>query len=102
MTDTFTIPIDLIESANVIGYHRVRPGRRVVAHAKVNDQPVCFIGHGLGTKRERWEYAATAFDGFLTAVEPGMVKDRNVQGPLQRETVAEFRARHGYELPVPS
>lgn len=100
MTDTFTIPIDLIESANVIGYHRARPGRRVVAHAQVNGKPVCLIGHGLGTKREGWEYAATAFDGFLAAVAPGMVGDRNVQGPLQRETVAEFRARHEYEMPV--
>lgn len=104
MTDTFTIPVDLIESANVIGYHRVRPGRRVVAYAHMNGpeswSPVCFIGRGLGTKREKWEYAATTFAGFLAAVEPGMVKDRNVQGPRQRETVAEFRARNGYELPV--
>ena len=98
--DTFTIPVAIIESANVIGYHRVRPGRRVVAHAQVNGKPVCFIGHGLGTKRERWECAATTFDGFLTAAEPGMVRDRNVQGPLPRETVAEFCKRHGYELPA--
>jgi hypothetical protein len=100
MTDTFTIPVDIIESANVIGYHRVRAGRRVVAHAQVNGKPVVFIGHGLGTKRERWEYADCAFNGFLAACEPGMVRDRNVQGPLQRETVAEFRARCGYQLPA--
>lgn len=98
MSGLFHVKADLIESANVIGYHRVRPGRRVVAHAQVNGEPVCFIGHGLGTKRERWEYAATAFTGFLAACEPGMVKDRNVQGPLERETVAEFRVRCGYEL----
>lgn len=98
--DTFTIPVDLIESANIIGYHRVRPGRRVVACAWVDDKPVVFIGHGLGTRREKWEYAATVFAGFLAACEPGMVSDRNVQGPLPRETVAQFRARHGYEPPA--
>lgn len=102
MSDSFHIPVDLIESAYVIGYHRARPGRRVVAHTQIDNESVCFIGHGLGTKRERWEYAATAFAGFMAAVEPGMVKDRNVQGPLPRETVAEFRARHKYELPVTS
>jgi hypothetical protein len=93
---TYTIPRHLIESADVIGYHRVRPGRRVVAHTQVNDKPVCFIGTGLGTKREKWEYAATAFDGFLEAVAPGMVRDHNLQGPRPRETVAEFRDRNGY------
>lgn len=100
MSGLFRVPPDLIESATVIGYSRDRPGRRVVAHGQVNDQPVCFIGRGLGTGREKWEYAATALDGFLTAAEPGMVRGRNVQGPLPRETVAEFRKRHGYELPA--
>ena len=100
MSGLFRVTPNLIESANVLGYHRSRPGRRVVAHAQVNGEPVVFIGHGLGTKRERWEYAATALDGFLTAAEPGMVSGRNVQGPLERETVAAFRKRHGYELPA--
>ena len=100
MSGLFRVNPGLIESATVIGYHRVRPGRRVVAHAQVDGSPVCFIGHGLGTGREKWEYAATAFDGFLAAAEPGMVRDRNVQGPLRRETVEEFRKRHGYELPA--
>jgi len=99
MKDTFTIPRELLESADVIGYHRIRAGRRVVAHAQIDAKPVCFIGTGVGTKRERWEYSATAFDGFLEAAAPGMVRDRNVMGPKVRETVAEFRKRHGYEVP---
>lgn len=99
MSESIHIPVDLIESANVIGYHRVRPGRRVVAHAQVDGKPVCFIGVGVGTKRERWG-RVSALAGFLQAAESGMVRDRNVQGPLPRETVSEFRARHEYELPV--
>jgi hypothetical protein len=97
MNEAIRIPRDLVESAEVIGYHRVRPGRRVCAHAQVDGKPVVFIGHGLGTKREHWEFAETAFEGFLAAVEPGMVRDKGVEMALPRETVAAFRARHHYE-----
>lgn len=109
MSDQTTIPIEIIEAATVVGYHRVQPGRRVAAiyydapRWNIYEVPrwnLGLIGRRVGLKGETWA-VCSPLEAFLDAAEAGMVSHRNVQGPMLRDTVATFRARYGYPEVTP-
>lgn len=94
VADSVRISAAFIGEGVVTAYCRARAGRHVCVVVRPVESPVMLIGHYLGTRRERWEYAPTFMDGVLYSVGSGMVQNHD-PGEHATQTLAEFRVAHG-------